>query len=455
MPLDSEKNLLPMARATPETPEAEDKERGFSPTPNSLKTVGVERTICVQEVDVSDDAYVMDPIAEKKLVRKIDIRIIPAMMAIHTLNFLARANIGNAKVLNANNGHSLDETIHVTDKQYLDALMIFFVAYSIFETPSNYMLKRFFPSRWFAFLMLGWGAMVMILGGVQNFGGLVAVRFLLGAFEAGLFPGIIYFLTFWYPPHERASRTALIVTGASMGGAFGGSIAFGIGNLDGVKGIEAWRWLFILEGIPSVACAILVFFFFPDYPESAKWLSEEERKLSLHRLKGNSSSGHARISWAETEATLTDGRLYLHYLAYVSQCVPFSSISLFAPTIVAGLGYQGLDAQLFTVPPFAIAFVVTVSVSRMADKYQSWSLGSVIALTMAGVSFLVQVVTGALPPTAFKARYAMLCLASSFTYSVNPCLLSWLTANLRNTSATTLAVALNFTLGNIGQIIGK
>ena len=381
-------------------------------------------------------------------------------------------------MLNADKGHSLDETIHVTDKQYLDALMIFFVAYSIFETPSNYMLKKFFPSRWFAFLMLGWGAMVMILGGVQNFGGLVAVRFLLGAFEAGLFPGIIYFLTFWYPPHERASRTALIVTGASMGGAFGGSIAFGIGNLDGLRGLEAWRWLFILEGIPSVACAILVFFFFPDYPESAKWLSEEERKLSLHRLKGNSSSGHARISWAETEATLTDGRLYLHYLAYVSQCVPFSSISLFAPTIVAGLGYQGLDAQLFTVPPFAIAFVVTVSVSRMADKYQSWSLGSVIALTMAGISFLVQgmdqlavlfmfdgvsissnswlyVVTGALPPTAFEARYAMLCLASSFTYSVNPCLLSWLTANLRNTSATTLAVALNFTLGNIGQIIGK
>ena len=278
----------------------------------------------------------------------------------------------------------------MTDKQYLDALMIFFISYSVFETPSNYMLKKFFPSRWFAFLMLGWGAMVMILGGVQNFGGLTAVRFLLGAFEAGLFPGIIYFLTFWYPPHERAFRTALIVACASMGGAFGGSIAFGIGKLDGVKGLEGWRWLFLIEGIPSVACAILVYFFFPDYPESAKWMSREERQMLIHRLKGNASLGHAKISWAETKATLTDWRLYLHYLAFISISVPFSSISLFAPTIVAGLGYQGLNAQLFTVPPFAIGFVVTVLVSRLADKYKSWSLGSAASLMTAGLSFLVQ-----------------------------------------------------------------
>ena len=112
--------------------------------------------------------------------------------------------------------------------------------------------------------------------------------------------------------------------------------------------------------------------------------------MLIHRLKGNASLGHAKISWAETKATLTDWRLYLHYLAFISISVPFSSISLFAPTIVAGLGYQGLNAQLFTVPPFAIGFLVTVLVSRLADKYKSWSLGSTASLMTAGLSFLVQ-----------------------------------------------------------------
>ena len=141
----------------------------------------------------------------------------------------------------------------MSNQQYLAALMIFFVSYTVFETPSNYMLKKFRPSRWIAFLMFAWGAMTMILGGVRNFGGLVTVRFLLGVFEAGLFPGMVYVLTFWYRPEERALRIALILASATLGGAFGGAIAYGVGKLDGTHGLEAWRYLFIIEGAPSCA----------------------------------------------------------------------------------------------------------------------------------------------------------------------------------------------------------
>lgn len=129
---------------------------------------------------------------------------------------------------------------------------------------------------------------------------------------------------------------------------------------------------------------------FPDFPETAKWLSAEERELAVERIKGVSSLGHAKITWKEAKQTLLDWRLYLHYLVYISISVPFSSISLFSPTIVSGLGYEGLQAQLFTVPPYAIAFVVTVIVSWQSDKREMRSWGAFFSLLIAGISFLIQ-----------------------------------------------------------------
>ncbi|KAI0338695.1 MFS transporter [Trametopsis cervina] len=400
-----------------------------------------------ETTDVSDVAESQ----EKRLIRRIDVRLVPISMFIYLLCFLDRSNVGNAKVLNSETGDSLVQKLNMSNQQYLVALMIFIVAYTLFETPSNYMLKKFRPSRWIATLMFGWGLMTMVLGAVQNFAALVVVRFLLGMFEAGLFPGMIYCLTFWYKQDERALRAALILACATLGGAFGGAIAYGVGHINGAHGLEAWRWLFIIEGAPSCACAILVWLFYPDFPETAAWLSSAERELAIERIKGVSSLGHAKITWAQARETLVDWRLYLHYFIYIAISVPFSSISLFAPTIVAGLGYEGLQAQLFTVPPYAIAFVITVLVSWESDRRGMRAYGACASLLVAGISFLLQ---GALPAHAFKARYGLLCVAVSFSFSSIPPLLSWLTANLRNTGAATLAVPLNVSVGQIGQIVG-
>ncbi|PSR97082.1 hypothetical protein PHLCEN_2v4363 [Hermanssonia centrifuga] len=268
---------------------------------------------------VENTVYTIDVKEEKRLVRRIDLRLMPASVVIYLLSFIDRSNIGNAKILNSATHDSLAQTLHISEQQYLVALMIYLVAYIVFETPSNYMLKKFRPSRWIALLIFSWGVMTMALGGVHNFGGLLATRFLLGLFEAGLYPG----------------------------GAFGGVIAFGVGRMNHVMGLQACRWLFIIEGAPSVACAGCVFFFFPDFPETAKWLSAEDRQLAIKRIKGVASLGHAKITWKEAKETLTDWRLYLHYLIFISVCVQFSSISFFTPTIVSGLGYEGLKAQLF------------------------------------------------------------------------------------------------------------
>ena len=230
----------------------------------------------------------------------------------------------------------------------------------------------------------------MILGAVHSYAGILVVRFFIGAFEAGLFPGLIYCLTFWYKPEERAIRIAFLLACATLGGAFGGAIAFGIGHMNRALGLQAWRWLFIIEGAPSCVAAILTFFYFPDFPENARWLSSEDRELAVERIKGVASLGHHKITWTETRETLTDWRLYLHYIAFIAISSPFSSISLFAPTIVQGLGYEGLEAQLFTVPPYAIAFVVTNTNAYIADKYEKRAWCASGALLIAGVTFLIQ-----------------------------------------------------------------
>ncbi|KAF9260342.1 MFS transporter [Marasmius fiardii PR-910] len=386
-----------------------------------------------------------------RLVRRLDVHIVPSSMLIYLFCFLDRANIGNAKILNSDTNSSLQQTTHISNNDFNTALMIFLVGCIAFEVPSNFMLKKFRPSRWLAFLLFGWGSMTLCMGAVRNSAQLIALRFLLGGFEGGLFPGLVYFLTFWYRPEERALRVALILACATLAGAFGGAVAFAIGQVNGLQGLEAWRWLFFIEGIPSCVLAVLVFFLFPDYPETATWLTKAEKNLAVKRLSGVASLGHDKLTWKEAKKTLLDWRLYVYYMVYICISVPFSSISIFMPTIISGVGYRGLDAQLFTVPPYALAFVVTVTVSWLSDKYEARSWGCILSLFIAGVCFIVE---GTLQPTAFRARYGVLCVAVSFAFASMPPSLSWLTANLRTTTSTTLSVPINVSFGGVGQIIG-
>ena len=162
--------------------------------------------------------------------------------------------------------------------------------------------------------MFCWGACTIGLGGTQSYASVTVVRFLLGVFEAGLFPGLVYYLTFWYRTEERSLRVAIILASATLAGAFGGAIAYGVGHMNKVHGLSAWRWLFILEGIPSCLSSVVIFFLLPDWPETAKWLSSEERAFATHRMLNQGSSGRGKaMTWEDAKATLTDWRLYFHY----------------------------------------------------------------------------------------------------------------------------------------------
>ncbi|KAI1359146.1 MFS general substrate transporter [Xylaria arbuscula] len=389
--------------------------------------------------------------AERSLLRKQDKRIIPLSASIYFLAYLDRSNIGNAKVLNSSTHNDMMTETRTTNYQFTIALMIFLIGYFLFEVPSNILLKKFRPSRWLAFLMGSWGLITIGIGGVHNYGQIVGVRFLLGVFEAGLFPGLVYYLTFWYKTDERSVRVAFILASATLAGAFGGAIAYGVGHL--VRGLSGWRWLFILEGIPSVLSSLFVWFLLPDYPETATWLSESERDLATQRLLVDGSKGSASsLTWAEAKETLMDWRLYGHYAIYFAVSLPFSSLSLFTPSIVAGLGYKDLHAQLFTVPPWAIAYVISILNSWSGDHFNARGFHCAGAAAVGAAGFLASAL---LPADAYASRYGTLIVGTSGAFACIPPMLGWLTSNMWSTASIGLAVALNVSIGaGLGQIPG-
>ncbi|KAL4748501.1 hypothetical protein BDW72DRAFT_152999 [Aspergillus terricola var. indicus] len=401
-------------------------------------------------LDSAGDAAVQA--REKALIWKQDLHIIPLSAAIYLLCYLDRSNIGNAKIMNSETGNDLLTETKMSSYEYTIALMVFLIAYALFEVPSNYFLKKLRPSRWIAFLMLSWGAVTMGLGGVHNYAQVTGLRFLLGVLEAGLFPGLVYFLTFWYRTSERSIRVALILASATLAGAFGGAIAYGVGHMNQAQGLSAWRWLFIIEGAPSLASAVLVWFILPDYPESASWLSEDEKALAAQRLAVEGSKGGAKaMTWQDAREILFDWRLYAHYLVYFGISAPFSSLSLFTPAITSGLGYTSLKAQLMTVPPWAVAYVVTTVVAWSADHFNSRALHSAVLSFVGAMGFLASAV---LPADAYLHRYGCLIVATSGSFACIPPLLGWLSSNIRSTAGTGLAIALNVSFGAPGQIVG-
>ncbi|KAK0239370.1 MFS transporter [Armillaria nabsnona] len=401
---------------------------------------------------VVDDTHVIDAAAEKRLLRQLDLRIIPAFVAIF-ISGGAASECGNCITLNADTGDSLLQVLHMTRRQLLAVASISLVSRVLFPIPSNYMLKYFSPPSWLAFIVLGSGASLMVIAASQNYITVLFFRLLMSAFSIGGPPGVIYFFTFWYRLQERSLRISLILASLPLGAAFSECIAYGVGRLNGIRGLEGWRWLFLIEGTPPCTVAILVYLFLPSYPENAIWLSGDELALAVRRMKQESSKSveHDKITWDGAKSTLKNRRLYLHYLLTVAFSVPEQSMALFVPTIVSELGYQGRDAQLLAIPPFAAAFIASVGLSAIADRYQAWSMCTLVSFVLAGTTFIVQ---GMLPETAFVARYVLLCFASTFTFMPYASMLTWFTGNLRDTNGTTLAIPFNMIPSAVGQAIG-
>ncbi|KAI1340353.1 MFS transporter [Xylariaceae sp. FL0016] len=390
----------------------------------------------------------------KRLNRRLDIRILPLCCWLYLLNFLDRGNIGNAKVLNQESGDDMLQQTGMTASGYSLTVTLFSLAYTLFEVPSNWIMKHHVrPSLWLGILLGCWGALTLGFAGVQNYATVLALRLLIGVFEAGFFPGIVYFITIWYRHDERSVRIALVIAFCNLAGAFGGAIAYGIGHINGAGGLEGFRWLFIVEGIITMFSVIPTLLILPDYPSRARWLSESDQKFAENRVKkrgGGYNQQHA--SRKEVLETMFNPRMLAHYLAYIANVVTQGSFTFFTPTIVTGLGYESIEAQLLTVPPWVVGFFVAIILSYSADYFNArgWHISIISAIGGAG-----WLTAGLLPPTLYVQRYGCLCMAAAGAFPAAPAMTNWVTCNTPSLLTIPLAIALHNSCAGIGQIIAQ
>jgi MFS family permease len=267
-------------------------------------------------------------INEAALVRKLDLRLLPSVTVLYLLSFLDRSNVGNARL------EGLTKDLHMTGNQYLTGLTLFFIGYVLFEIPANIVLKRTSPRLWLPTLTLFWGIVATLMGVTQNMAGFFVVRFFLGVTEAGLFPGVVYYLSMWYKRKERQYRIGLFFSAASLAGAFGGILAWAVAKMKGVGHLDGWRWIFILEGILTVLVSLAAYFFIVNYPNTAKFITNDERDLIQARLKADSdATRHEVFDWANVSSALLDVKCWLYGLAFHTMSLPLYTLSLFLVSI--------------------------------------------------------------------------------------------------------------------------
>ncbi|KAI0340965.1 MFS general substrate transporter [Trametopsis cervina] len=388
----------------------------------------------------------LTPEEEKKLYRKIDLWLMPILTIMYLASFLDRGNIGNAKL------DGLVTQLNLTGNKYNIALTMYFIPYCIFECPANLVLKKFRPSRWLPGITVVWGTIMTLMGLVKTYPDLVGVRIALGIAEAGLFPGVVYYLSIWYPRHMLQWRIGIFYGGATSAGAFSGLLAYGISFMNGTQGLEGWSWIFILEGIATVVVGVVAFFVLVDFPDTAHFLTPEERAYVLWKKKyDNSSVGETEtFALRHVWAAFVDWQVWLHLLVYMSIIGPLYGISLFLPSIINGFGFSVPATQLLTVPPYVCATLVLLIFALWSDhikmRYPFVLAGQLMCL----VGFAINLAN---VPIGVKYFGTFFCVSGS--YAAFPGVVAWLGNNLAGQYKRGVGMALHIGIGNFAGAIAS
>ncbi|KAF9449671.1 MFS general substrate transporter [Macrolepiota fuliginosa MF-IS2] len=328
------------------------------------KKVDITENASVGSSNLRKDGWLEHSEAERKRVlRKMDFHLLPFISLLYLLSFLDRANIGNARIA----GMATD--VGLTGLRYNVIAAVFFIPYALAEVPSNICLKLFRPSRWIPSIMVAWGLVMTLMSLCHTYQGLIVARVFLGLTEAGLFPGITFYLSLWYRRGDVASRIAIFFSAATIAGAFGGLLAYGIERMEGVGGLHGWQWIFCLEGIVTVLVAFLGYFIMHDYPETAHFLTPSERQIVIAMLKEDQQGQATHYDFKFVLQAMGDYKTFVQVGIYIGLLIPVYATALFTPTIVNQLGYSAANAQLLSVPPFVAGCIITILFGLSSDRF--------------------------------------------------------------------------------------
>ncbi|KAF1920552.1 high-affinity nicotinic acid transporter-like protein [Ampelomyces quisqualis] len=410
------------------------------------ETPGLHAPGSLQSDEIERQLGEVDPVLEAKLVRKLDLYIIPVVMLLYLLSFLDRVNIGNARL------YGLEKDLGMNASQFQVAVSILFVTYILSELPSNLVLKKLRPSRWIAFITVAWGIIATLTGIVQSYGGLIACRLLLGAVEGGLFPGMAVYLTFFYTKRELALRIGYLFVSAALAGAFGGLLAYGIGHMDGIGGYRGWRWIMIIEGIPTFVLGIATWWILPDNPETAYFLSPEEKVLAAERLKRQTgyTAKAAEFHWADVRKCFKDWKVWTFCFAQFGSDTMLYGFSTFLPTIIRGIMPKASTAmvQVLTIPCYGLGAITYLVVAHFSDKQQKRGLYTILlgVVSIAGYAMLIS-------PSSSGTHYAGCFLVAMGLYVCVGLPLAWLPTNSPRYGKRTSATGLQLSIGNCAGIM--
>lgn len=349
----------------------------------------------------------MDEQRETLLLRRVARRLVPLLTIIYLIAYIDRANISYAKL-------TMVRALHLTEAEFGFAASVFFIGYLIFEVPSNLALNRFGARPWIARIMFTWGLATALTAFVSSSTLFLVARFVVGTCEAGLYPGIIFYLALWFPQKQRTGIVGLLTLGSSLGNMFGSLIGGYSLELNGLLGLQGWQWVFLVTGIPAVLMTFVTLVFLPSTPRDARFITAEEREAIAAALLRDPPPpkpvGGAPWNLASVLTVL------LLAVGYGTISVAIYSIAYWMPTLVKGFGVSSGTNGLLNMVPWALASVLLFWLPRRLTTFRAVLLAAMAAAAIGIVLFLVSV-----SPVSNELRFAALALGAPTLYLMIPC----------------------------------
>jgi ACS family tartrate transporter-like MFS transporter len=381
------------------------------------------------------------PEIEKRTMDKVTWRLVPFLMLCYFIAYVDRVNISFA-------GASMSKDLDLSAAAFGGAAGIFFIAYFFFEVPSNLALDRFGARIWIARIMLSWGVIAGAQAFVTGVWSLNIVRLLLGAAEAGFFPGVIFFLTLWFPAAYRARIVGWFMFAIPISTVIGSPISGFILNLDGVAGLRGWQWMFLIEAVPAILMTFAVLSYLTDRPKEAAWLSQEERQWLQGQLDAERANRerHGALSWLRS---MLDPRVIALGFVYMGCNIPQYGLSFFLPQIIKGFGDLGnVEVGFITALPYLVGAVGMLVWGWHSDKTAERKWHAIMPLLI----IVVSLAAAAIAATPL-IKMVFLCAAGFGFFSVLPVFWTLPTTFLSRAGAAAGIAAVN-SIGNLGGFFG-
>lgn len=377
---------------------------------------------------------------EKRTLRSISWRIVPFIMLLYFVAYIDRVNIGFAAL-------TMKEDLGFTASMLGFGAGIFFWGYFLFEVPSNIVLHKVGARLWIARVMVTWGIISGAMAFVESATSFYVMRFLLGAAEAGFFPGIILYLSYWFPARHRAGVTAFFMAAAPISTALGSPISAALLEMNGVMGLHGWQWMFILEAIPALILGVVVFFYMTDRPEQARWLKADEREW-LIKAMAEEDAGKADAAKHSIISGLTNPRVLALAAIYFGTSAGLYTLGIWAPQIIKQLGVSSMTVGFLNAIPPIVSVVAMVLWSRHSDRTGERTWHVVLACVAAAVGLVV-----AAGANSIVGLIAALTLVNIGISCAKPPLWTMPTMFLSGAAAATGIATIN-SIGNLGGFAG-